>query len=122
MPPQPLRHPPPTQSNRSGWATAPDATLTSIDGRTQSFSSIYKNHPTIVIFYRGGWCPYCNRHLSDVATAQPTLRELGYQIIAISPDKPEELRKTMDKDELAYQLFSDSDMTLAPIRRRVRRG
>jgi peroxiredoxin len=92
---------------------APDATLTTPDGATKSAAAIYRNHPTVLIFYRGGWCPYCNKHLAEVGSVESNLRELGYQIVAVSPDKPQELQTTLEKEDLGYQLFSDSDMTLA---------
>lgn len=91
----------------------PDATLTTPAGKQMSFKSIYRDQPTVLVFYRGGWCPYCTRHLSEVGAVESKLRDLGYQIIAVSPDKPEELQSTLDKSELDYQLFSDSNMTLA---------
>ena len=63
--------------------------------------------PTVLIFYRGSWCPYCNAHLSDLVTVEEQLRSLGYQIIAISPDRPEELNRMTTKDHLNYLLVSD---------------
>ncbi len=35
---------------------------------------------------------------------------LGYRIVAVSPDRPAELSKTMDTNELTYTLLSDSSM------------
>jgi peroxiredoxin len=63
--------------------------------------------PTVLIFYRGSWCPYCNLHLSNLVTVEEELRSLGYQIVAISPDRPEELNKMTKADHLNYRLFSD---------------
>ena len=68
---------------------------------------IVAGKPTVLIFYRGSWCPYCNLHLSDLVTVEEKLRELGYQIVAISPDLPEELNKMTAADHLNYRLFSD---------------
>jgi peroxiredoxin len=74
---------------------------------------LYSQKQSILIFYRGGWCPYCNTHLAQIAEVEPKLRELGYQVLAISPDRPEELRKSVVKLDLTYQLLSDSDAELA---------
>ena len=89
--------------------TAPDILLTSVDGKPVKLGSLLKKQPTALIFYRGGWCPFCNMHLAQLKTIEPDLRALGYQIVAVSPDRPEELRKTMDKHQLDYTLLSDSD-------------
>jgi len=92
---------------------APVATLLTPAGDRVNIRQAYRNGPTVLIFYRGGWCPYCNAHLSDLATIEPELRDLGFQIVAVSPDRPEELRETLDEHELGYQLLSDQDMVLA---------
>ncbi len=92
---------------------APAAVLSGPDGRQVDLAAIYSQKPSVLIFYRGGWCPYCNTHLGQIATAEPELLSLGYQILAISPDRPDELAKTLDKQHLTYQLLSDSDVVLA---------
>jgi peroxiredoxin len=92
---------------------APSAALRRPDGTTVEMRELYAQKPSILIFYRGGWCPYCNTHLGQIAEAESELRDLGYQILAISPDRPEELKKSIDKQNLAYQLLSDSDVDLA---------
>ena len=86
---------------------APDAGLRDLDGNDVTLHVIVAGKPTVLIFYRGSWCPYCNLHLSDLVTVEEDLRSLGYQIVAISPDRPEELNKMTAADHLNYRLFSD---------------
>jgi len=62
----------------------------------------------VLIFYRGGWCPYCNQHLAEMADYEDKILALGYQIIAVSPDSPDNLGKTLDKNSIQYTLLSDS--------------
>ena len=69
--------------------------------------------PTILVFYRGGWCPYCSKQLSGLQEIEKELKDLGYQLIAISTDSPENLRKTMVKEKLGYTLLSDADLKAA---------
>ncbi|WP_288879787.1 peroxiredoxin family protein [Pedobacter panaciterrae] len=69
--------------------------------------------PTILIFYRGGWCPYCSKQLSGLQEIAPDLTKMGYQIIAVSTDSPENLGKTMVKQKLSYTLLSDADLNAA---------
>lgn len=90
----------------------PDLTLTNRDGKRQALSSIIGEKPTILLFYRGGWCPFCNRQLSEVQKNESDIVKLGYQIVAISPDSPEELNKSINKNDLTYQLYSDADGSL----------
>lgn len=90
----------------------PDLNLVDLEGREQSLSGIIGEKPTILLFYRGGWCPYCNAQLSEVQMIESEIVKLGYQIVAISPDSPEELNKSIEKNELKYHLYSDADGTL----------
>ena len=88
---------------------APDASLTGLNGKPVALRAALKKQPTVLVFYRGSWCPFCNAHLAQLQTVEPELRQMGYQILAVTPDKPEDLRKTVDKHKLAYTLLSDSD-------------
>jgi peroxiredoxin len=89
-------------------AAVPDVGLRDIDGNTVSLRDVLGGKPTALIFYRGGWCPFCNLQLSGLRTIQKNLSDLGYQVIAVSPDRPEELRRTLDQNALTYRLLSDS--------------
>ncbi|MDF7808392.1 peroxiredoxin-like family protein [Pontiellaceae bacterium B12219] len=93
--------------------TIPAATLKTADGADFDLQTAIAEQPTILIFYRGGWCPYCNRHLAALQDLDPQLRELGYQIIAISPDQPSELAKSAEGGHLSYTLLSDSKVEAA---------
>ena len=94
-------------------AQIPDLTLQTAAGEPLNLPTAAKEQPLVLIFYRGGWCPYCNAHLGQLQEIDPQLRELGYRIVAISPDRPEELEKSTEKDELTYTLLSDSSMHAA---------
>lgn len=89
-------------------ARVPNSTLKTLEGKDISLLAALEKKPSVVIFYRGGWCPFCNAHLSELAKIESDIRKRGYQIIAISPDLPAELNKTLDKDHLTYKLFSDA--------------
>ncbi len=89
-------------------ATVPDSTVKSLKGNDKSLKKILMGKKSVLIFYRGDWCPYCNTHLADLAKVEGDLRKQGFQIIAISPDSPTELRKTHDRNHLTYKLYSDS--------------
>ncbi len=92
---------------------APQAFLSDVSGKGDSLSHILSSRPTVLIFYRGGWCPYCNLHLAELQAIEKDILKLGYQIVAISPDSPENLAGSMDKHKLNYQLFSDADMKVS---------
>ena len=91
----------------------PSGLLRSMEGEDVDVAEISKGKPVVLIFYRGGWCPYCNLHLADLQTIESSLRELEIPVYAISPDNLEELYKSVDKHELSYTLLSDSKMEVA---------
>ncbi|MFV8322766.1 peroxiredoxin-like family protein [Flavobacterium sp. LB3P21] len=86
----------------------PSITLKSVDNTDVDLMELISKKRTVLVFYRGGWCPYCNAHLAALAEAEKELLALGYQIIAISPDAPANLKVTDDKEKLNYLLLSDS--------------
>lgn len=91
----------------------PNVNLQSVDGESVSLASVLNKKRTVLVFYRGGWCPYCNLHLAALGEAEKELLDLGCQIVAISPDAPKNLKVTEEKDKLNYLLLSDSKGVLA---------
>ncbi|RKS89715.1 peroxiredoxin [Flavobacterium limicola] len=91
----------------------PNVTLKSVENTDVNVLELIRKKRTVLVFYRGGWCPYCNVHLAALAEAEKELLDLGYQIIAISPDAPKSLKVTDEKEKLNYLLLSDSIGELA---------
>lgn len=94
-------------------ARVPTTTLRTPDGKAFDLGAAFAKRPTILIFYRGGWCPYCNAHLGQLQALEPKLLGLGYRILAVSPDRPEKLAQSVEKGRLGYTLLSDSAMAAA---------
>jgi peroxiredoxin len=86
----------------------PSVNLQTIEGKEINIRDLVIGKKSILIFYRGGWCPYCNLHLSELVQIEDSLVKLGYKIIAISMDKPDSLRSTLEKHNMKYELYSDS--------------
>ena len=91
-------------------AQIPDVTIKTAEGSDVQLREVVAQKPTVLIFYRGGWCPFCNRHMAELNSIQGDLVEEGYQVIAISPDKPEKLQQSVAQHSLSYTLYSDSPM------------
>lgn len=86
-------------------------------GATVDLSALLTQQKTILVFYRGGWCPYCNTQLAGLRDITPQLQKLGYRILAISPELPAASAKSeqMTKDAaLNYQLLSDAKLQALP--------
>lgn len=90
----------------------PNVSVATIEGKTVSLRTICSK-PTVLIFYRGGWCPYCSAQLGQLNEIEDSLLTIGYQIVAVSADRPSKLRESLEKSGVGYGLFSDSSMTAA---------
>jgi peroxiredoxin len=88
----------------------PDINYKKADGSSVPFSELVSQKPTIFIYYRGGWCPYCNRHMAEIQRIEQDLVDMGYQILAASADRPEKLPQSVQKHNLNYTLLSDNTM------------
>jgi peroxiredoxin len=86
---------------------APDFILPGAQGEPVRLYSALSEGPVVVVFYRGGWCPYCNLHLRGFQRRLPEIRALGAQVLAISPQLLDESLSTKEKDELAFPVLSD---------------
>jgi len=91
----------------------PDVVLTDVQGKEVKIYSLLEKKPTVLIFYRGGWCPYCNLQLEQLHTIESDVLKEGYQIVAVSADRPENVEKSIEKHDLHYTLLSDSTMNAA---------
>ena len=84
-----------------------------IEGKEFNLDSLFYQNPVVLVFYRGGWCPYCNLQLQNLRKIIPELKSLGTKLYAISPDTPMELKKSLDKHQINYTLLSDSKLAAA---------
>lgn len=91
----------------------PGFALPNADGATVRSSDLLGKGPLVVTFYRGGWCPYCNLELRAYQAQIARLRAAGATIVAISPEIPDEASKTADREELAFDVLSDTGNAVA---------
>jgi len=87
--------------------SAPDFKLPDVHGELVQLHSLLRGGPVVVVFYRGGWCPYCNLHLRGFQRRLTEIRELGAQVVAISPQLPDNSLSTQEKNQLAFAVLSD---------------
>ena len=87
----------------------PDAT-----GQTRTLDELTADGPAVIVFYRGGWCPYCNVTLRTYERdLLPQLGAFSARLVAISPETPDASLTTQEKAELTYTVLSDTGAELA---------
>ncbi|WP_264996350.1 peroxiredoxin-like family protein, partial [Kozakia baliensis] len=92
---------------------APAFTLNDPEGNPVSSADLLAKGPLVVSFYRGVWCPYCNMELQALEAALPSFRELGANLIAISPQTAVNSRKSVRQNALDFPILSDTHNDVA---------
>lgn len=90
---------------------APDFTVSSDDGESVSLSQ-FRGRKVIVYFYPAAMTPGCTKQACDFTDSLSSLQSAGYEVLGISPDKPEKLAKFRERDSLTITLLSDPDKSV----------
>jgi len=81
------------------------------DFRGDTFSSSAMNDAdTLVVFYRGGWCPFCNFQIRELSQSYDKFKALGVSLVAISVDRPDAAAVTRNAYEVPFPVLSDPDL------------
>jgi len=91
----------------------PSFELPNATGKTIHSSDLLKGSALVVSFYRGGWCPYCNMELRALQQILPQLKASDVELVAISPETPDNSLSTSEKNELSFEVLSDIDNAFA---------
>ncbi|MFT6633253.1 MAG: peroxiredoxin [Bacteriovoracaceae bacterium] len=84
----------------------PEVTLKDTAGK--SFSLAGQDKTTVIVFYRGSWCPYCVKQLKSLnEEVVGKLDPKTMQLVAISVDRPKVAMKMKRNFDLKYTVLSD---------------
>ena len=98
---------------------APRFLVRAVDGSPYEFNPQQLERPTVLLAFRGGWCPFCNTYLSEMRHVIPSIRELGVDVLFLSGDRPSQLFDSLSMETqediagLDYTLLSDADTQAA---------
>lgn len=98
---------------------APAFAVRTVGGDAYRFDPDALDKPAVLISFRGGWCPYCNLHLSELRDVVPELAERGFDVLFLSGDAPAQLYSSLQQETqedikgLAYTILSDADIEAA---------
>jgi len=93
--------------------TATDFSATDLNLDEFQLSQALQEGPVVLVFYRGQWCPLCNRHLSALQDSLNLITEKGAQLVAVSPEKPEYGAQMADKTGASFTLLYDEGYQIA---------
>ena len=92
---------------------APEFDLPNAIGEQISLYDSLQKGPVVLVWYRGGWCPYCNLQLQHIQSKLSEIHAAGGQVIAISPELPDMTMTTKERHMLEFQVLSDIDNKVA---------
>jgi peroxiredoxin len=89
-------------------STLPAFELPNASGKTVRSAELLGDGLLLISFYRGQWCPYCNLELKALQAHLPQIEAADTQLVAISPQTPDQSLSTQQKNELAFHVLSDA--------------
>ncbi|MDW3095002.1 MAG: peroxiredoxin-like family protein [Gammaproteobacteria bacterium] len=92
---------------------APEFNLVNAIGKYVSLYDQLEKGPVVLVWYRGGWCPYCNLQLQHIQKKLNEIHQAGGQVIAISPELPDKTMSTKERHMLEFQVLSDTKNKVA---------
>ncbi len=91
---------------------APDFKGTDQNKNDIRLKELLKKGKVVLVFYRGHWCPYCSRYLKQLEDSLQLVTEKGATLLAITPEKPESVAKTVEKTSAGYSIIHDEGLKI----------
>lgn len=91
---------------------APDFKAKDQNGNEVRLKDLLKKGKVVLVFYRGQWCPYCNRELSRIQDSIQLIKDKGATVVAVSPEKQESIAMTVEKTKAEYPVLYDEDLKI----------
>lgn len=86
---------------------APNFTLKNALGDNVTLKDYLTRGPVVLTWYRGGWCPYCNLTLNHLQQELPNFKAEGANLLALTPELPDQSISTSEKHSLEFEVLSD---------------
>src|SRR6185503_3778191 len=91
---------------------APDFKGKDQNGVDVRLKDLLKKGKVVLVFYRGEWCPYCNKNLKRLEDSLQLIRDKGATVIAVTPEQPESIAKTIEKTKAEFSILHDIDLKI----------
>ncbi|MFI5128831.1 MAG: peroxiredoxin-like family protein [Chitinophagales bacterium] len=91
---------------------APNFKAKDQNGKEVELKSLLKKGKVILIFYRGQWSQYCNIYLKKLEDSLQFIKNKGATLIAVTPELPENISKTIEKTKADYPIIYDENLKI----------
>lgn len=88
---------------------APEFQALDQNGKQIELEDLYQKGPVVLIFYRGSWCGVCNRYMKQLEDSIAMIKKTGASVIAITPEMPQNVAKTIEKTKSSLRIISDKN-------------
>jgi peroxiredoxin len=92
--------------------SAPDFTAKDQNGNSVNLKSQLAKGSVVLVFYRGEWCPYCNKYLSDLEQSLTELTKKGASVLAVTPEIPQYIVKSVEKTNASFPILHDDGLKI----------
>jgi peroxiredoxin len=82
------------------------------NGQNVNLKQLLKKGDVVVVFYRGQWCPYCNKQLSKINDSLPQIVAKGATVITITPETGDNIKKTVAKTKATFAIIEDKGLAI----------
>lgn len=91
---------------------APAFSGTDQNGKKIDLKEALEKGPVVLVFYRGQWCPYCNRQLKKLEDSMSLIADKGATVIAVTPELTENINKTVEKTKATFPILHDEGLAI----------
>jgi peroxiredoxin len=95
------------QAGLKNGAVAPEFIAKDNSGKTLDLKALLKSHKVVLFFYRGQWCPYCNKQIKQLQDSLQLLTGKGAYVIGVTPETDNNINKTIDKTHASFSIIQD---------------
>ncbi len=91
---------------------APDFKAKDQKGEEVRLKDLLKKGKVVLVFYRGYWCPFCNKELTRLNDSLQFITEKGATVVAVTPEKPENIDSTVNRTKATFSILYDEGLKI----------
>jgi peroxiredoxin len=91
---------------------APKFNVVDYAGRKVALADLLKKGKVVITFYRGAWCPYCNRYMSELQNNAEAFNTKNVSVVAVTPETNDNVKEMIDKTKATFSVVYDKDRSI----------
>jgi peroxiredoxin len=75
-------------------------------------STTLHGSPTVILFVRGNWCPFCSSQVKDLTKYYKDIIDLGAKLVLLTPKPLETTRRVAEFFEVEFDFWLDDSLAV----------